>query len=356
MKEKIKDYIDIITGRYEELFLRYSKLYRKENMEERCRKDKDTCMKQYILIAAAALLLISAAVIKENMIMKQLGISSGKVTEITRSDKTENMVELYVCFTDEQGKKHKVPLKISPMEELPAEKPEGKKSESTLIDSDELELKALAKAIEDDPAKYYISLPDKTETGRACSWEYRRDNSWLIILLGAVISFVYTYTMRFGKIRKEENKARESVIYELPQFINKLILLLNGGLVLTDAIRRTVKEREDMGEESYFYSRMEEIYDDAVRTNSPVEIMIGEFARDTQVREFIRVASVISDNVTKGTALTEMLESEGAYLWFARKKKAQEMGRLAETKMTAPLVILLVILIAITITPAMIQM
>lgn len=91
-------------------------------------------------------------------------------------------------------------------------------------------------------------------------------------------------------------------------------------------------------------------------TNSPFHKELAAFARRSGVRELMRVSNVINDNIDKGTELTGKLRREGDALWFARKKQSEEKGRLAETKMTLPLVMLLCVLVLITIAPAMMDM
>lgn len=220
-----------------------------------------------------------------------------------------------------------------------------------------MDYRALADTVSESPAKNEILLPEYTDDGRPVKWMYTRDYTWLVVMAAVAAVFIAIYRSRFETVEKEEKTAQTSILLELPSFINKNILLLNGGLVLTDAFERIVTEHQKNGESgNYFYERLNEIYINSKETNIPVETQLSDFARNSGIREFIRVAAVISDNICKGTALTESLESESAYLWFSRKKKAEELGRLAETKMTFPLVILLVILIIITIAPAMLEM
>ena len=56
---------------------------------------------------------------------------------------------------------------------------------------------------------------------------------------------------------------------------------------------------------------------------------------------------------SKGADFSEKLKKENELLWFSRKQHAEEQGRLAETKLTMPLMILLLVLIMITIAPAL---
>ncbi|MBQ3184719.1 MAG: hypothetical protein IJB54_01905, partial [Firmicutes bacterium] len=68
------------------------------------------------------------------------------------------------------------------------------------------------------------------------------------------------------------------------------------------------------------------------------------------------VSNIIEDNVNKGTELTGKLRSESDMLWMDRKKKCEEMGRLAETKLTLPLMLFLIVLIVITVAPALLEL
>ena len=110
-----------------------------------------------------------------------------------------------------------------------------------------------------------------------------------------------------------------------------------------------------MADDSYFYRQLGMIETHAANTNTPVHVELSEFARRSGVREMMRITNIISDNIGKGSDLTGKLTQESSMLWFARKKHAEEKGRLAETKLTVPLVILISVLVMITISPALME-
>ena len=66
--------------------------------------------------------------------------------------------------------------------------------------------------------------------------------------------------------------------------------------------------------------------------------------------------AVIADNISKGVELNEKLERESELLWILRKKNCEERGKMAETKLTLPLMMLLMVLIVITVAPALIEL
>ena len=347
MKERIKRITDIITGKREEFLSRYSRLYEKGNLEETVILRKKAVMQRYVIIAAAGIAAL-LGVISQNY------EEDGRAKAVIRSEDKSFDYEFKVKVKGEE-QPQSVIVHIEPKSEETAEA-EGKKPAAAEKTEDKIpvDYRALADTVSESPAKNEILLPEYTDDGRPVKWMYTRDYTWLVVMAAV---FIAIYRSRFETVEKEEKTAQTSILLELPSFINKNILLLNGGLVLTDAFERIVTEHQKNGESgNYFYERLNEIYINSKETNIPVETQLSDFARNSGIREFIRVAAVISDNICKGTALTESLESESAYLWFSRKKKAEELGRLAETKMTFPLVILLVILIIITIAPAMLEM
>lgn len=79
-------------------------------------------------------------------------------------------------------------------------------------------------------------------------------------------------------------------------------------------------------------------------------------AKESGIRELMRVSNIINDNINKGVELTDKLQAESEILWLNRKKSCEEKGRLAETKMTLPLMLFLMVLIIITVAPALLEL
>ncbi len=357
MRAYIEKILDNITGKKEEFLSRYSRLYEKGNIGDIAAKRKKTILQRYVIIAAAGIVALAGVIAQHYEESANIVIKDGRAVAVVRSGEKSFDYEFKIKVKGEDEPQN-VTVHIEPKSEDETDVQEDVTQETEKTeDQKTVDYNALADAVSENPAKNEILLPEYTDDGRAVKWTYSRDYTWAVILVAICAAFAAVYRSRFEEIEKEEKNAQTSILLELPSFINKNILLLNGGLVLTDAFERIVTEHQKNGESgNYFYERLGEIYTNSIETNVPVEVQLSDFARNSGIREFIRVAAVIDDNICKGTSLTESLESESAYLWFSRKKKAEELGRLAETKMTFPLVILLVILIIITIAPAMLEM
>lgn len=220
------------------------------------------------------------------------------------------------------------------------------------------ELRSIVSGFNDDSKNRQVLLPAKLKSGESIYWEQQADRNTVPILAVCILIMAALYKSRFRALEKRKQQERESVIRQLPEFVNRLVLLLNAGLVLSTAFERSVEESMELSDtkDDYFYGKLREIYVNVKTANGSMHRELREFARKSGIKELIRVANIICDNVSKGTGLTEKLQAESEILWMNRKKNCEERGRLAETKLTLPLVIFLLVLIVITIAPALLEL
>ena len=203
-----------------------------------------------------------------------------------------------------------------------------------------------------------IKLPQKLHSGAEIKWEIeRKSNSVVIIFLTFLAAFM-VYRNRFTVIKREREQNENSVLNNLPEFLNRLVLLLNAGLVLNTAFEKIIAESAGTSEkkDDYFNRNMSAIYDSVKYANGSVNREFRIFAQESGIKELIRISNIINDNIHKGAELNEKLETESENLWISRKKMCEERGRMAETKLMLPLVMFLMVLIVITVAPALIEL
>lgn len=203
----------------------------------------------------------------------------------------------------------------------------------------------------------HAALPAELESGESISWEVKKENDVPLYFVSLLMVLYLLHRSRYSAIKKQEIAAKASIIQELPEFINKLILLLNAGAVLNTAFVTIVEDRKKTAaKDNYFYQQMDLICESMKSANGALQEEFRSFARRSGVKELMRVANIIYDNIKKGTDLAEKLQRENELLWFARKQQAEEKGRLAETKLTLPLMVLLMVLVLVCIAPAMMDL
>ena len=217
------------------------------------------------------------------------------------------------------------------------------------------ELKKLSESVDGD----VLTLPEEDGYGVKYSWETAGADSRLmelVILIALAIGF---YGDRYKGIDRKIRKAREGMLRDFPEFVNKMLLLLNAGLVVSAAIERVAKDYEERADRSsprQLYEELAGIRRRVEGANASLVTELNTMASRSGVREIMRFATIISDNVDKGSALAEKLKAEGELVWNMRRKNAEEAGRIAETKLVMPMTLTLMSLILVTIAPAALEM
>ncbi len=170
--------------------------------------------------------------------------------------------------------------------------------------------------------------------------------------------FLLVYKKRYSVIDREIRKTKESIIDDFPEFIDKLILLLNTGMVTEAALKKIVFDYEkfrDITGSRALYEGLSDMNNRMQKTNSTLQRELSAFAVKSGVRELLRFSAILEDNLNKGSGPVEKLEGEGQLLWMARKKRAEEKARVAETKLSFPLMLLLLSVMLITTAPMLLS-
>lgn len=225
------------------------------------------------------------------------------------------------------------------------------------------EMRSLISSLNDDQSVRRVSLPDHLRTGEKITWSVQRRTNTVVIALGMLLLTVFIYVRRLDPLDKLRRAQMDSVSRQLPEFVNRLVLLLGAGLVLSAAFERIVEEsrQTESLRGDYFYGCMDGIYNKIKETNGSLQKEFRAFARSGEsscegARDLMRISNILSDNISKGVELTDKLQSESETLWLARKRRSEERGRLAETKLTMPLTVFLLVLVVVTVSPALLEL
>jgi len=157
--------------------------------------------------------------------------------------------------------------------------------------------------------------------------------------------------------KKKQEKQKEVIIMSLPAFINQLLLLMNSGVILTEAFCRIAQTYSQLPDEkkNYFTEEITGIYEQSLRNGENVITGFYRFSRLSNVRELARTAGILMEYRQRGSELWLKLAEHSDSLWQERKRNVMEKIRLAESRMSFPLGLMLLSLIIITAAPAMMQ-
>ena len=158
--------------------------------------------------------------------------------------------------------------------------------------------------------------------------------------------------------KKVLERRKEEILIAMPAFINQLLLLMNSGMVMQDAFKKIARGYGSLEKEqqNYFTREVRQIYENGEHSGENVITLFYQFSRLSNVKELTRVANIMMENQSKGTDLWYKLAEEGERLWQERKRLAMERIRIAESKMSFPLGLLLLSLLLVTAAPALMQM
>ena len=222
-----------------------------------------------------------------------------------------------------------------------------------------IRLKELINQLDASTGRGSLYLPTENGHSIILNWYQKTQDYMPQLLIIFLFSIAMTYMQRYASTEKLAKKRQESIIRDFPDFISKFVLLLNAGLVVSTALKKIAVDYDYYNGNQHkkpLYEDLAKMQERMRSTNGSLTQELRKYAESSGLKEMMRFAAIVSDNLDKGSTLAEKLEAEGSLLWHNRKKKAEELGRLAETKLILPLMILLLVLIMITIAPALITM
>ena len=206
-----------------------------------------------------------------------------------------------------------------------------------------------------------IDLPDQLADGTKITWKPRKqeDRTGLILIPVMYIVLVAAIIKSgLDTASDGETEVRREIMRGLPRFCNQLFLMMNAGMILSDAFERICTSYLEYGAEnmSVFERELSDICTENADHRVSTANLISEYASRHNVKEMIRIAAILTENERRGSNVVESLERESKYLWDERKIIARESGKMIDTRMSWPLGLLLILLIVITIAPALLNM
>lgn len=223
----------------------------------------------------------------------------------------------------------------------------------------ERKLEELREKAESGDGGEYFELPDELAEGIKVKWKSPGESRFFLmgIIAAAAIAFI-AYTGKNRRKKERENR-RIEIKREFPYFLDKLVMLLSAGVILTDAVERIAEDyrRYSAGsEKKILYEELCESVDSMKNSNSSFSEELLKLAERLDTREFARLAVILKNGLESGADLAAKLEDESSLMWNERKSVVQKLGRVADTKLVFPLMIILGVLIVIVMTPAVMQM
>ncbi len=208
--------------------------------------------------------------------------------------------------------------------------------------------------------KRRIVLPSKLSDGTILSWRIPKEQGDDAIWIVLIYVFFMALIIKSALDATIDNMAarRKIILKSLPRFTNQLLMMMNAGIILSDAFSNICSNYSMLAEDerNFFERDMIEIEKNNVNHRDSTAKLLTNYASKYNIKEMMRIATILTENERRGSDVLESLERESEFLWENRKITAAERGKALDAKMAYPLGLLLIILIVITIAPAFLSM
>ncbi len=215
-------------------------------------------------------------------------------------------------------------------------------------------LQKVEQADEEHGYESELVLPGSVE-GRKLTWVKVSQNPALSVLAFTLILAACLYLEMDSRIHDKARKRKDQLLLDYPDLMWKMTMLLGAGMSLHGVFMRISREYSK-GQRKI---RPRYVYEEVMRTCTEMKSGIGEaqayerFGRRCQLPSYIRIGSILSQNLRKGAkGLAALLESEAEESLNDRKAHARQIGEQAGTKLLLPMGVMLIIVLAVLMVPA----
>ncbi|MCD7818666.1 MAG: hypothetical protein LUH07_06400 [Lachnospiraceae bacterium] len=237
--------------------------------------------------------------------------------------------------------------------------PADKTAEEELLDEIR---EAVVRADEESSFESELVLPTMA-AGRKLTWLESSDNPYLSVFAMTVLLTVCVYLQMDNQVHKKAEERKNQLLLDYPDLMWKMTMLLGAGMSIRGVFMRISEEylrsQESEKQKGQKRGRPRYVYEEVTCTCYEMQSGIGEaqayerFGKRCQLPEYIRIGSILSQNLRKGAkGLTALLESEAEASLNDRRNHARKIGEEAGTKLLLPMVLMLAIVLAILMVPA----
>lgn len=203
-----------------------------------------------------------------------------------------------------------------------------------------------------------LQLPSEID-GHPLVWSEKRDYITPQILLLETLALVFLWVISQRRKKEEEKKRIQKMEQEYPDIVSQLSLLLGAGMTTRQAWNRIAAQ--------YLFKRkaemisQNEVFEAILRLNRRLEegeserVAYQQLAEEVPATCYHKLLRILLGSIEKGSQGISLRLEEESRLAFEKKIiYAKKLGEEASTKMMAPLMIMLMIVMGIVMLPALI--
>lgn len=196
-------------------------------------------------------------------------------------------------------------------------------------------------------------LPDNVESEPIIWREIIEDGSGYLMIL-VLLAAGLLYWGKGREIDRQLEQRKKELLLDYPEIVNKLSLYMGAGMTIRNAF---VKMGEDYKKQQK--ERRRYVYEEILITCYELQSGRSEkeaydhFGRRCQVQAYMKLSTLLSQNIRKGSNdLLYILRQEADNAFAERKNMAKKLGEEAGTKLLLPMMMMLCIVMVIIMIPA----
>lgn len=204
-----------------------------------------------------------------------------------------------------------------------------------------------------------IILPEKVE-GAELKWTKEPSRNFSKILGLELIAILIVVIIARRKKEEERVLRKKQMEYEYPLIVSKFAILLGAGMSVKQVwynISASYLEKRQKGAEkkSPIYEEMLETYYELLDGETEVNAY-RNFGNRVQSATFQRLIRLLNQNNRRGShGISKLLELESQRAFSERIHLARELGEKAQTRLLAPLLLMMMVIFVIVMAPAVLQ-
>ncbi len=202
-----------------------------------------------------------------------------------------------------------------------------------------------------------FALPREVQ-GAAVAWyQEQEQDHWKILLLGVIGILIHYMVKRSGRERLEK-EWKDGLIMDYPDIVSRLSLLVGAGMTAGGAIGKLACEYQKSYGEGR--KRMHPGYEELLKTWNEMQDGTGERKAYENLgtrcgrQEYRKLSSLLIQNVQKGSkGIQQLLDSEVTEVYLQQQAHVKRLGEEASAKLLLPMGMMLILVFAVLILPAM---
>lgn len=201
-------------------------------------------------------------------------------------------------------------------------------------------------------------LPDSFEGRKLTYRDPEGKPLWALPFFGILAAAFCETEEKEQKKRSRERRERE-LFRDYPEVVSKLAVFLGAGLTVRGAWERVVRSYEkglsEGGKKRYAYEEMRQALEQ-MEKKVPEGKAYQEFGKSCGLHPYLKLAGLLEQNRREGTKnLRAMMRLEMASAFEERKTLARRQGEEAGTKLLLPLFLMLGVVMAMVMAPALLS-